>query len=206
LSILPAAGTEELRLTELLSPTIGKVAVKMIGEDLLPNHKGLESLQDHGAGSVALAFGVGSLCFPPVFFVGLVVSLRRKQRLESDVAFRRRQTGLKNAQARLKDLKRALHAGNTREAAETASRLLRDYLGDMLNLGGGALTGAEASVQLRQKGVTVTIAKEVEVLLAELEHSLYGAQAQEGRNGDWDRVLSRMLPRLQRELKTSRRT
>ena len=200
LEVTPATGEEELKLTELLGPPGGKQAVKLLGQDLLPLHRGLEGLAPHGLGPTSIALGGGGLILPPLLFLGLVLGLRRRERLERDVALRRRLGAMASARARLRTLRAELRAGDRRqrEAVEAASRALREFLGDMLNLEGGALTAAEAGARLRDAGLSAERAAEVQRSLGELEAALYGAGRSEAVD---ERRLARLIRTLDRELR-----
>ena len=44
LEVAPAEGKEELRLTESVAPSTGKVAVRILADDILPLYKGLDAV------------------------------------------------------------------------------------------------------------------------------------------------------------------
>ena len=44
LTVVPGAGKEDLNLTESMAPTTGKVAVRILADDLLPIYRGLDAV------------------------------------------------------------------------------------------------------------------------------------------------------------------
>ena len=60
-------------------------------------------------------------------------------------------------------------------AARLASRCLREFIGDKLNLEGSALTPGEAGEKLRSRGVPEELSAEVRRRLERLEAAQFGA-------------------------------
>ena len=53
LQVLPAEGEEELRLTETLAPSTGKVAVRILADDILPVYAGIDGIGGPGRPTTA---------------------------------------------------------------------------------------------------------------------------------------------------------
>ena len=170
--VLPPDGEEELRLTESLAPTTGKVAVRILADDILPIHKGLDALAS-GPESWRRALVRAGVVVPPVSYLLLVFAARRRRRFEEDTAYRRRRTAHRTARRGLKSLGTA----EGREAVEAASRCLREYVGDKLGCEGSALTAEETEQRLAAAGVDPELAARTGVALEELEAIHYGADA-----------------------------
>ena len=197
LQVVPAEGKEELRLTESMTPHAGKVAVRILADDILPVHRGLDAVDPGfpgGTGSARVAF-FSALAAPPLLCLGLVVARRRRERYDTDVAWRRRRGALDRARRLLSEL---AEAPDPRSAAHLASRVLRGYIGDRLNLEGGALTPAEAAQHLRDRGAEPELAARVETLLARLEAVQYGAAG--GATGDLRQEIDELLTTLEEKV------
>ena len=74
LEVAPNPNAEDLRLTESYSPASGKVAVKILGEGLLPIRGGSELV----GGRASKALFSWLLVLPPVAFLGLVAARIRE--------------------------------------------------------------------------------------------------------------------------------
>ncbi len=153
LSVRPAEGKEELRLTESVAPNTGKVAVRILADDILPIYKDLDAVLATPFGHRADASWLAGLLTPPVAFFGLLFFERRRRHLEINVGIVRHRSALKRALKGLDEMATAAADGRHGEAAQLASRCLRGYVGDKVTLEGSAFTPAEAGDQLRRCGV-----------------------------------------------------
>ncbi len=174
LRVAPREGKEDLNLTESVAPTTGKVAVRILADDLLPIYKGLDAVQPLWTqGRGAWLFWVGLLS-PPLLFGGLWIGQRRRERFALDSALRRRHHALREVR---KGLKQIRHVGNSpHEVSQAASRCLRGYVGDKLGLEGSALTPTEVEQQLRGRGVAEEWVGKARNLLEQLEAAQYGGE------------------------------
>ena len=166
-----ADGKEELRHTEASSPTTGKVAVKILADDILPLHKNLDALKPAPLGSqpsLGLATGLG---LPPLLYLIFMGAMRRKQKFAQDSGLRRRREAFKTAR---KDLE-GLSSTDKNAAAQQASLCLRRYIGDKLGLEGSALTATEVQHHLQEQGVEDNLVQETVGQLAQLESAQYSA-------------------------------
>lgn len=170
LAVSPADGQEDLRLTESVAPTTGKVAVKILADDILPLHKGLDAVDRRSFGSTVPTLMAG-LAAPALAFLGLFVAQRQRRRFALDSGLKRRKQALKMAHNNL----RGIETGA--DGPSRASLGLRTYIGDKLNIEGSALTPREAQEELISRGVDNALAGEVRQWLEELEASQYGAGA-----------------------------
>jgi hypothetical protein len=198
LDVSPADGREELRLTESMAPSTGKVAVRILADDILPIHRGLDAVSSVPISSRPWALLAGALLAPPLVYVVALIATRRQRRFEADSNLRRRHGALRNARKILAGLdgKGPL---DERTLAELGSRCLRTYIGDKLGLEGVALTSAEARQHLEQVGVEEALVDEVHRLLEQLEAAQYGAARLEA--GKLGEDLERLLAGLERQIK-----
>jgi len=193
LHVLPGKGEEELRLTESMAPTTGKVAVRILADDILPVHKDLEVV-DRPLGGRTVFFG--GLLAPPLFFAGLLLVHRRRERHSANAGLRRRRGALKRARKALSELKDSADPAAT---ARSVSLILRSYIGDKLDLEGGALTPVEAAHHLRRVATEPKLVTEVEKLLTLLDGLQYGA-ARSTSSAEPRGELEDLLPRLEEHL------
>lgn len=164
LTVAPGEGREDLNLTESLAPTTGKVAVRILADDLLPIYKGLDAVRVPWIERRGRWFLWAGLLLPAMIFAGTLVSHRRRERFALDVSLRRR----RHAQRRLRQGLRAV------DSPESASRCLRQYIGDKSGVEGSALTATEVDMQLRERGVEESLAAATHGLLRRLEAAQYG--------------------------------
>ncbi len=203
LEVLPAEGKEELRLTESVAPSTGKVAVRILADDILPLYKGLDAVATAPFGHRAGGRWLGAVLLPPFLYLGLLWGERRRRHFAANVGVRRRKAALKQARKALGEVGEAAARGEHRPAAERASRLLREYVGDKVDLEGSAFTPAEAEAQLQRAGVDGELAGEVRELLEKLEGAQYGGlPAAEAEHLVTD--LGPLLKRLERQIRTGR--
>lgn len=171
LTVAPAEGKEDLRLTESVAPSTGKVAVRILADDILPLYRNLDAVRPPSFGErpgVGLATGLAT---PPLLFLGLLWTQRRKRLFALDSGLRRRKEALRNAQKGLRELK---GASDPMATAAAASRCLRSYIGDKLGLEGSALTPREIAQHLAAKDVPDDLVQDVQRFLKELEAAQYG--------------------------------
>lgn len=193
LHVLPGQGEEDLRLTESMAPTTGKVAVRILADDILPVHKDLEVV-DRPLGGRTVFFG--GLLAPPLFFAGLLLVHRRRERHSATAGLRRRRWALRRARKALSELEGSAEPADT---ARSLSLILRGYIGDKLDLEGGALTPVEAADHLRRVGTEPDLVTEVDKLLTRLDRLQYGAARSAG-SAEPRAELEDLLPRLEEHL------
>ena len=167
LTVVPGEGKEDLNLTESMAPTTGKVAVRILADDILPIYKGLDAVSPTWwQSSGRWVFWVG-LLLPAMVFGTALMTHRRRQRFALDAGLRRRHKALRQ-------LRRGLRAV---DGPESASLCLRRYIGNKLGVEGSALTPGEADSQLREYGVDDDLAAAAHGLLERLESAQYGGSS-----------------------------
>ncbi|MEM7481364.1 MAG: BatD family protein [Acidobacteriota bacterium] len=197
LDVTPADGKEELRLTESVAPTTGKVAVRILADDILPLKRDLAAVAASRPSPAGPIGWSGALAAPPLLFLGLWLARRRDQRYRRDGGLRRRQEALKRARRRLENL----DEGN--DGAIEASATLRAYIGDKLTLEGGALTAQEAEEALRGSGIDAELARQVHALLDRLDAARYARR--EAETTDLESTTLDLVRRLEGALRAARR-
>jgi len=193
-SVAPGEADEELRLTELAAPTTGKVAVRILADDILPIHRGAGALGRPARAGAELLWLTGLLLPAGLYLLAAAVE-RRRRRGEVDVAWRRRRLARRRVRRGLRDLALAGEG-----ADEAASRCLRDYVGDKLGVEGGALTPPETERALLDGGAGGELAGAVRALLERLEAARYGAGGPMAGRELSERV-EKLVARLERGLR-----
>jgi hypothetical protein len=101
--------------------------------------------------------------------------MKRQNRMKYDVAFYRRRNAYKNASQRLKQIP---EQSGSKEFARELSEILREYIGDKLNLQGKAITAEEVQVRLKESNYEVQQAEETRKLLEKCETLQYAPMTQ----------------------------
>ena len=205
LEVTPADGEEELMLTESLAPTTGKVAVRILADDILPIRRTAAGIVSAAPQGLRAWWWLAGGVLPPILYLVLLTQYRRERRYAADRTLRRRQRALRQALAGAKKLP----SGSGAAAATQASRVLRSYVGDKLGIEGAALTPAEAETALVQAGVEPGVAAHCRAELERFEAAQYGvaavsatAEAEAGGAGDGLSELIRTIDRQFRGRRT----
>ncbi len=153
-----------------------KVAVEVLADDILPNaHRREAAMAAPALSPVAMALATAL----PVALYGLAALLTRRQARRSAVG-RRRQRRRRQARAQAQAELAALPSA---EQAEAISRILRSYLGDVLQLEGLALTPAEVRALLAERPIPTEVRTAWTTLLARCDALHYDATAPQRRDG-----------------------
>ena len=195
LAVQPGATEEKLHLTGAIIPGGSKSRVEVLGEDILPLHKRLDKLESSFSDAGTLPIQLGLFFFPPMLFSLFFGLYRRSDQEERDLSLRRRRLAMPTALKRLKG------AGTVPEEELTlSSQILREYIGDMLNLEGKAMTPAEAANALTNARVESRLTDEVTTFLNRTEASQYGTPGSALGNPATLRAAHTLLTRLDKEL------
>ena len=163
LVIRPSEGVEDLRLTESLAPTTGKVAVQILADGLLPIHRGSKLLAN---GTWSRFTHLAATASPPALFFALLVVVRRRERNAQGDPRLRRKAALRKATKQLAKLEES-------DWEVALSKTIRRFVGDCLGVEGMALTAAECAAGLRDGGVDDETLTELESTLGALEGAQY---------------------------------
>ncbi len=168
-------------------------SIPQLEEDILPIHTGAELLESHRlAPGSGWLYGLG-LIVPPGLFLVYAWNYRHRQRLKHDIAFSRSHGAYKQA---LKKLEALSHEGDSRNIARELSLIVREYLGNILNLQGTAITSREVEEKLNKGGAFSTEAIEATQKLLEhyetLQYASSPADQPEGLIQESRRLLERL--------------
>ena len=170
LSVHPGAQKEELNLTGAGPSHPQKAQVQMLGDDILPLHKRLNHLVSPFPSGRTLPVRAGLLAFPPLLFGIFFGIYRRSNREKDDRSLKRRRLAMPLAMKRLKSA-----GADADQQVAMGSVVLREYIGDKLNLEGKALTAGETAGALEDAAVTKALIDEVRAFLSQTEASQYAA-------------------------------
>jgi hypothetical protein len=179
LDITPADGEEELMLTEALAPTTGKVAVRILADDVLPIRRAAAGIVSADPRGWRLWMWIACGVLPPLMYLTLLAHHRRERRYAADATLRRRQRALRDALSAA----RKLRSGAGPDSAAEASRIVRQYIGDKLGMEGAALTPSEAESAMVRAGVESELAGRCREQLERLEIAQYGLTTVAGGGG-----------------------
>ncbi|MFQ5481984.1 MAG: BatD family protein [Nitrospinaceae bacterium] len=119
-------------------------------KEILPIHTLDEEFQDAGAWHKILPFWAISFIIPPLLYGIGCRAHRRLQRGPLDIASARSRQALRRAETRLNQLS-ANGGRDSKALGRELSLILREYIGDKLNLRGSALTPLELAEKLRDR-------------------------------------------------------
>ena len=125
-------------------------AVKILGKDILPIHTRLEDFQPDSLDVTRIAGYIAALIAPVLFFILLAFLTRHREKLKNDSAFFRRKRAFKHAKQQLDELYTLTNRDQKYFASEL-SRILREYIGNKLNLQGTAFTSTEVGSKLQEQ-------------------------------------------------------
>ncbi|MCH2606654.1 MAG: BatD family protein, partial [Nitrospinales bacterium] len=149
INVRPSSSQETLNLVQSNSPgnVITKPEIEILAEDILPLHTKLDDFNN-----INTKIGISTVLeftYPAIFFLICAFFIRQKKRLATDMAFYRSQKAYKTASQKLKSLTRSKNI-DSKEFTSELSEILREYIGDKLNMKGKAITAAEVEYKLKQ--------------------------------------------------------
>jgi hypothetical protein len=175
LNIKPSSAKEKLNLVQSRQQDMPmtKPEIETLGTDILPIYTELDKFQSNDSHSlIFIGTGFGS---PVVLFIISAFLMKRQNRMKYDVAFYRCRNAYKNASQRLK--KMSDHS-DSKEFARELSEILREYIGDKLNLQGKAITAEEVQAKLKESDYEEQQAEETRKLLEKCETFQYAPMTQ----------------------------
>ncbi len=189
--VSPSDGEEELMLTQGAVSPGGKVAVRILSDDVLPLHKDLSAVTNRGIGGWKGAAFAASALAPPALYLALLAGFRHRRRLATDGGYRRQRLALRTARDELQKM-----AGDDECKYDSgvltrrASRCLRTFVGDKLGVEGGALTLREVSELLEEAGVESGMTRRVHDALERFEAAQYASSEAPTLGFERDKVVA----------------
>jgi len=176
INVRPSTAKEDLNLVQSnhLGNNPFQPEVENLAEDILPLHTQLDDFQ-HINTKVDTQTIMGFF-YPVIFFLISVFFIKQKKRLTTDLAFYRSQKAFKNAAMKLKNLTHSQDK-DSRSFANELSEILREYIGDKLNLEGKAITAAEVEAKLKASDFKVSQADSARILMEKFEALQFAPQS-----------------------------
>ncbi|MFQ5716909.1 MAG: BatD family protein, partial [Nitrospinales bacterium] len=146
--ILPSEVPEQIKAVDSTSLEQGfqPGEIKVIGKDILPIHDVLEDFEDQRPDHTAIYWAC--FVFPVLLFMCFSVYFKYQQRLREDTAYSRARRAYKIAREKLDQLS---SAQPPKEFTQELSQILREYIGNKLNLQGTAFTSKEVESKLKEQ-------------------------------------------------------
>jgi hypothetical protein len=172
LIVYPSSAEETLNHVQSnsINNTITKPEIEILAEDILPIHTQLNNFQNVNT-EIATSTLIGFVS-PALLFVVAAFFIRQQKRLTTDVAFYRNQKAYKTASQKLGNLARSQNS-ESKEFVSEISEILREYIGDKLNMQGKAITAAEVENKLKESNYQANAANNTRTLLERCEALQY---------------------------------
>ena len=176
INVKPSSLKETLNLVQSVpsGPTKTEPEIEMLAEDILPLHTSLDKFKNIETQiNSTIAMGFFS---PAILFLVCAVFIRKQKRLTTDVAFYRSQKAYKTALKKLDSLTHSKNL-NSKDFASELSEILREYIGDKLNMEGKAITAAEVEHKLKESYYQSNHIKVTKAFLEKCESLQYAPES-----------------------------
>lgn len=175
IDVSPPSTKEKLHLVEALGTTTSKEEIKIIGKDILPIMTSPTALKPHPMEPWHWLY-LACFSFPLLGYAGTVLMKKRKQRLEEDTGYVRSRSALKSFNQKTPLLKKQMRTDDSNEFYRLTSRILKEFLGDKLNITGSALTPQDIEHQLLAHTIPQEKIEELKGVLHILEAGQFALQ------------------------------
>lgn len=177
LTAQPSTGNSGLKVVESDADPVGTAkGIQQLGEDILPIHTGNQLYENHTLSrEYAWLYALGMVT-PAGLFLFYRRFFNRRQRLKYDIAFSRSHGACKQALQQLDALSRE---GKEHEIVRELSSIVREYLGNILNLRGAAITSVEVEDKLKGNHFNAADIEATRKLLEKFETLQYASSPKE---------------------------
>lgn len=194
-SVLPAQDAEPM-VAIGGSAEEKRASVELLNDDFYPIITETAELGPAGSRSVRSVLFIMGMVLPPVLFAVFALVLRKRRRLDSDEAYKRRYYAWDRFAGRLDG------ASGSASLADTLYQALSEYVADSLGLPGAGLTSVEIRGALEKAGVEQALAQSCADMLRACERARY---AGDSFTGDEEEALlsgaRHVAEKLRREFK-----
>ncbi len=172
LTVHPSSAKETLNHVQSnsINNTLTKPEIEILAEDILPIHTQLNDFQNVNS-KIGTSTLIGFVS-PALLFVMAAFFIRQQKRLTTDVAFYRNQKAYKTASQKLENLAHSQNS-ESKEFVSELSEILREYIGDKLNMRGKAITATEVEHKLKESDYQTNTANNTRKLLERCEALQY---------------------------------
>ncbi|PIQ98004.1 MAG: hypothetical protein COV67_01170, partial [Nitrospinae bacterium CG11_big_fil_rev_8_21_14_0_20_56_8] len=170
LKVLPGRESESLHLADsnLPVPQSGEGDVKILGKDILPIHTRLSDFEDQSLTASETWVYLALLLLPAVLYGMVLIRERTQQRMKVNPAYYRSREAFKLFQKQLKGLS-PVSGNDPRPFVRELSQIVREYIGNKLNLKGTAFTSVEVESRLKERHIQPDQAAKARALLEKYE-------------------------------------
>lgn len=175
--VKPSATSDQLKVVEPI-PESGDIrqSVHTLGNDINPIHTDSGLFADTGWTAWSIAGVIFALGLPGVGFMVFYFGFRHRQRLREDNAYSRKHLAYQQAEERINQL--AL-GGNGKDTVQELSNIVREYIGNKLNMKGTAFTSRDIEERLRLENFEEKKVLGAKMLLEKYESLQYSSATQE---------------------------
>lgn len=159
LEVLPPAEREKLHVVETASKAAAKEEVRIIGKDILPIQTSLDALATRKVRPLSLLTFV-CLLLPVCGFITTLLTKKIKEKNNLDSGLARSRNAYKDFKKKLPMIKKALK-NDEPLFYQTAPKLLKDFIGDKLNIAGSAMTAKELENRLSEALIPLEVIRDL---------------------------------------------
>ena len=148
LTVMPGVGNENLNLVTPSTPRTDQKnsEVSILARDILPIHTRLESFKNLSIGNNTKIIYVLSFFLPVIIYLFATVYIRYTHQMNNNAAFSRKHKAYIKAKQSLNHLSKSNY--QEKDLVKKLSLIIREYIGDKLNLQGTAFTPKEVEKKL----------------------------------------------------------
>lgn len=173
LIIKPGTGTENLNLVQSKTAPAQKngSTVSILARDILPIHTRVEDFKSVTFNmNQRIKYMVGIL-FPTIVYILAAGYIRYNHKMNEDMSYSRRQVAHRKAMKKLDQL--SLSNPEPKDFVRELSQIIREYIGDKLNLQGTAFTSKEVGEKLNKNTFADDKIFAIQKLLEKIESMQY---------------------------------
>lgn len=199
LKVLPSEEEEFMFVTPELARK-ARAGANAARRDILPIHERYGSIESDRSAVVWRKLRPIVYPLPLLAYALCLTFVRRRERLQTDVEYRRRRFAAKTADTHIETAARAIGRKDWDEVFTGCSRAVTEYLADRLNVPAGGMTPADVGAILSEKGMAKDFAAEILRFLEGCDYGRFASPA-ESRDAAVKCVdgARRILDRLKRE-------
>jgi hypothetical protein len=200
--VLPSREKEELKLVGGGAGAPEREKIKIIGKDIFPVYTKADAL-DEGLSTGKFTIIAGMLfALPTALFLASFFLVRRRERMASGSDMYKAKTAFSRAIKNFKTLYALSDSNNGHDFFSESSKILKDYIGDKLNVSGRSLTPAEIGELLKGRGLDGQTWMETVNLLERCEASRFASpRNQAGNAGDFLNEIQSLMKKLEKVIR-----
>jgi hypothetical protein len=173
LTVIPGVSNETLNLVTPSTPRTDQKnsEISILARDILPIHTRLESFKNLSIGSNAKIIYVLSFFLPVIIYLFATVYIRYTHQMNNNTAFSRKHKAYIKAKQSLNHLSKSNY--QEKDLVKKLSLIIREYIGDKLNLQGTAFTPKEVEKTLIDNNFALEKISIIKKLLKKYESMQY---------------------------------